>query len=126
MFNKFYKNGGTMDYLNKINEIEKSMQEKNKIIFETIEEANENMLKYETLMDEIINVITNLLKNNEIEQKTKEIICTQALILLANNIGCANYDEKYGNIIDKLFTENKITEKQFNIFNENLNLGRWM
>ena len=114
-----------MDYFYKIDTIKKYFQKMDNTVFETIQEANIGTLKYEALMDELMNVIIDLLEDNEIDENSKEMIYNQIIILLANHIGCTVDAEKYGNIMNKLFNENKITREQFCIFNENLNLGRW-
>lgn len=92
---------------------------------ETIQEAEILSKKIEKLMYALQSLIMKIVDDNKMPAYEKNIVCSETLVLLANQIGCSLDEEKYGTFIENLFNENKITKLDVDIFYNNLNTGRW-
>ena len=114
-----------MNYFDELYKTEKSLSVLDNTAYKTIEEANDCVLQYGKLKDNIISIIKQLLKDFSVSVAVKEQIYDKAIWMLANHIGDADDTQKYGNIIKSFHNEGKITEQQLNYFFNNLNIGRW-
>ena len=90
--------------------------------YETREEAEEGMKKYEELMDKIVQIIIEILA----DKTSSNSVYKEAVKLLGSKIGCADDVQKYGDIMKSFYDEGRITQGQLSFFIENMNIGRWI
>jgi hypothetical protein len=114
-----------MDYINDLYGIEQSLLVLDDTSCDTIEEANNCLIKYDNLKDDIISVIKRVLEDFSISVMTRESVYSEAIRILTNYIGSADDIQKYGSILESFQHEGKITKQQLNSFCDNLDIGRW-
>lgn len=93
--------------------------------YDTLEEAKNSILKYDSLLDSLVNLICSIIDENNLSSIEKEKLYIKCVSILANYIGSAEDTEKYEAVFSSLYKNEKISEKQLNLFYDNLNLGRW-
>ncbi|SUB88446.1 Uncharacterised protein [Porphyromonas macacae] len=114
-----------MDYINDLHRIEQDLSILDNTSYDTIEEANHCLIKYDKLKDDIILIIKRVLNDFSCSFSTKERIYNQAIQVLTNHLGSADDIQKYGNILECFQNDGMITKEQLNHFYDNLDIGRW-
>jgi Na+/phosphate symporter len=114
-----------MDYLNDLHGIEKVLLALDRTAYDTIEDANNCLIKYDSLKDDVISIIKQVIENFSISITTKESVSNEAIRILTNHIGNADDIQKYGNILESFHHEGKLTKQQLSSFSDNLDIGRW-
>jgi hypothetical protein len=114
-----------MNYLNDLHRIEQVLSELDNTSYDTIEEANDCLIKYDKLKDDIISIIEQALDDLNSSVIIKDSVYNQAIHILTHHIGSADDIQKYGNILEFFHNEGKITKQQINSFFDNLDVGRW-
>lgn len=114
-----------MDYIDDLHRIEQDLSVLDNTSYDTIEEANHCLIKYDELKDDIILIIKRALNDFSCSFSTQERIYNQAIQVLTNHIGSADDIQKYGNILESIQNDGMITKEQLNHFYDNLDIGRW-
>ncbi len=112
-------------YLVKLHEIEAGLSVLDNMSCDTIEEANNCVIKYEEYKDKIILVIRQLMYCSSMSVTDKELVYNEAVRIVADRIGSADDAQKYGEVMETLRNENKLTEQQLRLFYDSINTGRW-
>lgn len=114
-----------MDYINDLNRIKQNLSALDETSYDTIEEANHYLIKYDELKDNIILIIKRALNDISCSISTQERIYNQAIQILTNYIGSADDIQKFGDILNSFQNNGMITKEQLNHFYDNLDIGRW-
>jgi hypothetical protein len=93
--------------------------------YDTVEEAKLSIFKYDSLLDSLIDLISNIIEEDDFSAHDKEELFVKAVSILSNYIGSAEDAQKYQSVFNNLYENKKITKTQLLLFYENLNLGRW-
>ncbi|AIM36925.1 hypothetical protein KO02_09640 [Sphingobacterium sp. ML3W] len=104
-----------MDDFQKIENIENLISQYYKMSFDgDIDDYNYNKM------------LKNQLKEVIMNSKNNSIIVEKALLVLAKATGCAEDQEIAKEIIDYLFENKIISNKELNLFYDNLGTNRWL
>jgi hypothetical protein len=114
-----------MDYLSNLHGIEQTLLALYDTSCDTIEEANNCLIKYDNLKDDVMSVINQVLGDVNISVMSRESVYDEAIRILTDYTGSADDIQKYGSILESFHSENKITKQQLNSFYDNLDTGRW-
>ena len=110
------------NYFDQLEKIQCTFSILDEVSYETREEAEEGMKKYEELMDKIVQIIIEILA----DKTSSNSVYKEAVKLLGSKIGCADDVQKYGDIMKSFYDEGRITQGQLSFFIENINIGRWI
>lgn len=114
-----------MDYFSNLNRIEQVLSVLDNTSYDTIEEANNCLIKYDELKDNVITIINQMLNDFSNSSSTKECVYNKAIQILTNHIGSADDIQKYGSLLESFYNEGRITKQQLNLFYNRLDIGRW-
>lgn len=112
-------------YKEKTKKIEEELTILDNNSYDTLEEAKSSILKYDSLLDRLVNLICNIVDENNLSLIEKEKLYIKCVSILAGYIGSADDTEKYETIFNNLYKNKKISEIQLKFFYDNLNIGRW-
>ena len=107
-----------------LHRIEKVLLSLDNTAYDTIEEADNSLIQYGILKDEIVSIIKQVIENFSISFTIKENIYKEAIRILANHIGSAKDMRKYGSILESFHNEGKLTEQQLNSFYDNFEFAK--
>lgn len=110
------------NYFDQLEKIQCTFSILDEVSYETREEAEEGMKKYEELMDKIVQIIIEILA----DKTSSNSVYKEAVKLLGSKIGCADDVQKYRDIMKSFYDEGRITQGQLSFFIENMNIGRWI
>ena len=111
-----------MNYWEELQKIEETFLTLDNSVCDTLEEANNCLIKYDKLKDDIMLIVKQVVENHIV---TEENIYREAIRILTSHIGSADDIQKYGEILESFYRENKLTDWQRQFFYENLDIGRW-
>ena len=114
-----------MDYFSNLHRIEQVLSVLDNTSYDTIEEANNCLIKYDELKDNVITIINQMLNDFSNSSSTKECVYNNAIQILTNHIGSADDIQKYGSLLESFYNEGRITKQQLNLFYNRLDIGRW-
>lgn len=100
-------------------EIKEKVKNSSRYEFENIQDAQRHLEKFDELLAELKSFIERAFRDNN------EILAIKGLILLAQNIGCAEDLRTTEKFIACLQDENLLSKKAYTRFYQNLNIGRW-
>ncbi len=114
-----------MDYINDLHRIEQGLSVLNGTSYDTIEEANNCLIKYDEFKDDIMRIIGRVLSDRSCSISTQEKIYAQSIQILTNHIGSVDDIQKYGAILENFQKDGMITKEQLSLFYDYLDIGRW-
>ena len=114
-----------MNYIADLQKIEKKIEVLDETSCDTLEEANQCLIKYDELRDEIILIIKNVLKDSNCPIPIRKRVYNKAIQILTNHIGNVDDIQKYGSILTGFLNDGIINENQLNHFYDTLDIGRW-
>lgn len=114
-----------MDYLIDLHRIEQVLSILDNTSYNTIEEANDCLIKYDKLKDDIMLIIKQVLGDFSSSSLVRECVYNKAIQILTNHIGSADDIQKYGSQLDFFYNQGRITEQQLKLFYDKLDIGRW-
>ncbi len=112
-------------YLVKLHEIEAGLSVLDNMSCDTLEEANDCVRKYDEYKDKIILIVRQLMCSDSMSVADKELVYNEAVRILADRVGSADDAQKYGEVLETLRNENKLTEQQLRLFYDSISTGRW-
>lgn len=112
-------------YIENIKRIKEELNFLDNRSYDTVEEAKNSILKYDSLLDGLMKLISRITEEHNLSVIEKEELFRKAVSILSSYIGNAEDGLKYQTIFNGLYKSERISEAQFNFFNENLNLERW-
>lgn len=115
-----------MDYLRELKKIEQALTVLDNALYDTIEEANKGVIKYDRLKNDIISILSKLLDDQRLLLPLRDSIYSEVIILLVNYIGSADDIKKYGDSIISFYNEGKISKLQMDSFFYGLDINRWV
>ncbi|MDE5996841.1 MAG: hypothetical protein K2G77_01375 [Muribaculaceae bacterium] len=114
-----------MDYIEELHRIEQEFSLLDDKSYNTIEEANRCLIKYDELLDHLVLIIKQALNDGGCSISLKDRIVKKASELLGSHIGSADDMKKYGDSFDDFHIKGLITYNQLHYFRDNLDIGRW-
>lgn len=115
-----------MDYNERLQKIDQALSVLDNTSYNTIEEANRCLIKYDKLKDDVIQLVKQLLEDSSKSEFIKGNIFNRAIQILTNHIGSSDDIVKYGDILESFFKEGQVSKEQLNFFYEKLDTGRWL
>ncbi len=112
-------------YIKKIIKIEEELAILDNNSYDTIEEAKKSILKYDILLENLVNLVIEIINDNKLVLIHKEELFLKSVKIVSSYIGSADDIEKYETIFNDLYENKKISEIQLNYFQDNLNTSRW-
>ena len=109
----------------KLDKFEYELNVFNTTAYETNKEADVGFKYFETLLSEIMTFIEYRSLSIDTRESEDDTLLNRAIVLLANQLGCAEHIELYERRVSMLYDQKLIKESHVNLFEVELNDGRW-
>lgn len=112
-------------YIENIGRINDELEVLDNLSYDTVEEAKNSIVKYDSLLDGLMKLIIGIVEEDNLSPIEKDELFLKSVRILSSYIGNAEDGQKYEAIFNGLYNSERINNSQLTFFNENLNLGRW-